>query len=291
MEIFMKKISFTDISVPVIRHTFKQRFFLAKACQKLPLFAMVVNKLFFDGDDIQVLPMDKTVRNNTSIQRIDVNIPVPISENSTVPSDVLKLMIQKSNYRFILNFCICRTSNNCEKFPHDLGCIFLGKGASRISPSLGKLVSVEEAIKHVEKCGEAGLVHIIGRNKIDSIWLNAGNHEELLTICNCCDCCCLWKMAKDLPNHIGNSLMPMEGIELVYNQEFCTLCGACAKDKCFVDALSMENGKIKIDNTRCRICGRCVDSCEHNGLSILMDSDAVSRSLEHVEKLVNVKIK
>lgn len=291
MEIFMKKISFTDISVPVIRHTFKQRFFLAKACQKLPPFARVVNKLFFDGDDIQVLPMDKTVRNNTSIQRIDVNIPLAMSDNSPVPSDVLKLMIQKSNYRFILNFCICRTSNNCEKFPHDLGCLFLGKGASRISPSLGKLVSVEEAIKHVEKCGEAGLVHIIGRNKIDSIWLNAGNHEELLTICNCCDCCCLWKMAKDLPNHIGNSLMPMEGIELVYNQEFCTLCGACAEDKCFVDALSMENGKIKIDNTRCRICGRCVDSCEHNGLSILMDSDAVSRSLEHVEKLVNVKIK
>jgi len=287
----MKKISFTDISVLVIKHTFKQRFFLAKACQKLPPLTMIVKKLFFDGDDIQVLPMDKTVRNNSAIQKIDVNSPIPISDNSPVPSDVLRLMIQRSRYRFILNFCICRTSNNCKKFPHDLGCLFLGKGASRISPSMGKLVSVEEAFNHIEKCGEAGLVHIIGRNKIDSIWLNAGSHEELLTICNCCDCCCLWKMAKDLPDHIGNSLMPMEGIELVYNKEFCTLCRACTKEKCFVDALSMENGEIKIDKERCRICGRCVDSCKYNGLSILMDSDTVERSLEHVEKLVDVKIK
>jgi len=287
----MKKISFTDISVPVIRLTFKKRFILAKACKKLPPFAKIVNKLFFDGDDIQVLPMDKTVKNNSPIQRIDVNSSIPMSDSSPVPSDVLRLMIQKSRYRFILNFCICRTSNNCEKFLHELGCLFLGKGASRISPSVGKLVSVEEAINHVEKCGEAGLVHIIGRNKIDSIWLNAGNHEELLTICNCCDCCCLWKMAKDLPDHIGNNLMPMEGIELVYDQEFCTLCRECTKDKCFVDAISMENGRIKIDKTRCRICGRCVDSCEHNALSILMDSNTVRCSLEHVEKLVDVKTK
>lgn len=160
----MKKIRFTDISVPVIKHTFKQRFWLAKTCTKLPPVAWAVKKLFFDGDDIRVLPMDKTVRITSSIQSVEVNSTVPFSDSSPVPSDVLKLMIKKSRYRFIMNFCICRTSNSCEKFPQDLGCLFLGKGASKISPSVGRLVSEEEAIKHIEKCGNAGLVHIIGRN-------------------------------------------------------------------------------------------------------------------------------
>lgn len=98
-------------------------------------------------------------------------------------------------------------------------------------------------------------------------------------------------MVKDLPDPIGKSLMPMEGIELVYNRELCTLCGACIKNKCFVDALSMERDGMTIDKTKCRICGRCVDSCNHDGLTILMDSDTVKRSIEHVEKLVDVNIK
>lgn len=284
----MKIIRFTDVSVTVIKHTFKQRFVLAKICNTLPPVAWVVKKLFFDGDDIQVLPMDKAVKKNSLVQSIDVDSNVPLSESSPVPSDVLRLMIKQSRYRFILNFCICRTANNCEKFPHDLGCLFLGKGASRISPSVGMPVSVDEAIAHIEKCGEAGLVHIIGRNKIDSIWLNAGKHDELLTICNCCDCCCLWKMATYLPEHIGSSLMPMDGIELVYNQDFCTLCGACTKDECFVHAITMDSDGVTIDKKRCRKCGRCVDSCSHGGLTISMDSDTVNRSLEHVEKLVDV---
>ncbi|MTK64104.1 MAG: 4Fe-4S ferredoxin [Methanobacterium sp.] len=286
----MKKIRFTDISVPVIRLTFKQRFWLAKTCNKIPPVAWVVKKIFFDGDDIQVLPMDKVVQKNSLIKSIDVDNHVPLVKSSPVPSDVLKLMIQKSRYRFIMNFCICRTANNCEKFPHELGCLFLGKGASRISPNVGRLASIDEAIEHIEKCGEAGLVHIIGRNKIDCLWLNAGKHDELLTICNCCDCCCLWKMAPYLPEQIGNSLMPMEGIELVYNPKFCTLCGACTREKCFVHAITMETDGINIDKVRCKKCGRCVDSCKYNGLTISMDSDTINRSIEHVEKLVDVKL-
>ena len=112
-----------------------------------------------------------------------------------MPSQVLKEMIMKSRYHFIMDSCICRVSNDCKDYPQELGCLFLGKGAKRISPKLGKAVTAEEAMEHVNKCQEAGLVHIIGRNKIDSIWLNTGPKEELLSICNCCPCCCLWKMA------------------------------------------------------------------------------------------------
>ncbi len=97
-------------------------------------------------------------------------------------------------------------------------------------------------------------------------------------------------MAPELPEHIGNSLMPMDGIELVYNRDFCTLCGACTKDECFVHAITMDTDGVTIDRKRCRKCGRCVDSCSLGGLTISMDSDTVNRSLEHVEKLVDVNM-
>ena len=49
-----------------------------------------------------------------------------------------------------------------------------GNGVIRISNKLNSIVNSDEAIEHVDKCHEAGLVHIIGRNKIDSVWLNIG---------------------------------------------------------------------------------------------------------------------
>ena len=40
-----------------------------------------------------------------------------------------------------------------------------GNGVIRISNKLNNIVNSDEAIEHVDKCHEAGLVHIIGRNK------------------------------------------------------------------------------------------------------------------------------
>ncbi|MDY6794139.1 MAG: hypothetical protein SWK76_02475 [Actinomycetota bacterium] len=58
-----------------------------------------------------------------------------------------------------------------------------------INPKLGRRVTREEAREHVRRCREAGLFHIIGRNKIDMVWLNIRLGQRLLTICNCCPCC------------------------------------------------------------------------------------------------------
>ncbi len=54
----MYNMRFSDISIKFIKLTFKSRFFMAKTCKKLPFVSKVVNKLLFEGDDIQVLPRD-----------------------------------------------------------------------------------------------------------------------------------------------------------------------------------------------------------------------------------------
>lgn len=288
----MPKISFSDISVRVINFTFNSRFFLAKTCQKLPPLAWVVDKLFFEGDDMQVLPRDTaiTTQDSGNVQELEVNESVPIhNENTVLPSQVLGKMIQKSKYHFIMDSCICRTSNNCQDYPQDLGCLFLGKGSKKISTKLGRAVTAKEAMEHIEKCSEVGLVPIIGRNKIDSVWLNTGPKEELLSICHCCQCCCLWKMTPNLPEDLGSSFSAMEGVRIIFNEDNCNGCGLCAEDTCFLDAITIIDGKAKRDEEKCRICGRCAEICPRNAVIIRMDEDAVKRSLNRVEPLVDVE--
>jgi len=286
----LSKITFSDISVKVIKLTFKSRFTFAKLCRKIPLIANVVDKLFFEEDDIQVLPRDSSIKSNNTVlcEEITINRDVEVPENIMLPSIVLKEMIMKSKYHVIMDSCICRVSNDCKDYPQKLGCLFLGRGSKRISPKLGKVVSSYEAIEHVDKCQEAGLVHIIGRNKIDSVWLNTGPKEELLSICACCPCCCLWKMTPNLPEHIGKSFSKMEGVELKLDKTLCTNCGKCMKDICFVEAISAENGKASIDMTKCRACGRCAEVCSTGALTIQMEENGVKDSIKRVDSLIDV---
>lgn len=313
----MIKIKFSDISVKIIKLTFKGRFFLARTCNKLPFLAKIVGKLLFEGDDIQVLPRDESLKSaqqkifitlsdsiklnseplnlksldSLMIKEIEINKDIPLTrEDTLLPSEILKEMIRKSKYHFIMDSCICRVSNNCKDYPHELGCLFLGKGATRVSTKLGKLVSKEEAMEYIDTCQKSGLNHIIGRNKIDSVWLNTGPKEELLSICACCPCCCLWKMTPELPQEIRKSFAPMIGAEIIFNQDLCNGCGKCSRNICFLNAITLEDGKAKIDKSICCCCGRCAESCLQDAITIKIEEDAIKRSLQHVEKLVDVEL-
>lgn len=288
----MSKIRFSDISVKIIQLSFNSRFILAKTCRKVPPLAKLVDKLFFEGDDIQVLPRDSSIKpHNYSIKEVEINKHIDVPEDIELPSQVLKEMIRKSKYHFIMDSCICRVSNDCNDYPHELGCLFLGKGSKRISINLGKPVSVDEAIEHVDKCQKAGLVNIIGRNKIDSVWLNTGPKEELLSICGCCPCCCLWKMTTELPQNMGKNFSKMVGVEIKLNKGLCIGCRKCAEDICFLDAISIGDGKSCIDMDRCRACGRCAEICPSDAITVKISSDAIKRSIKRVEPLVDIKLK
>jgi ferredoxin len=286
----MSRITFSDFSILIIKNTFKTRFLLAKACKKVPPLAGMVNKLFFEGDDLLVLPRDGTINSSHKIEEIEINKDIDVSQEDTVlPSQILKEMIMNSKYHFIMNSCICRVCSDCNDYPHNLGCLFLGKGSKKISPKLGKPVTPQEAMEHVDKCQKAGLVHIVGRNKLDSFWLNTGPKEDLLTICNCCPCCCLWKMAPDLPENMGKSFAPMIGARIKFNQDLCIGCGKCGDNICFVDAITMENEKAVIDIEKCRCCGRCVEVCSKGVFNMEIDPNSVENSIEHIKKLVDVE--
>lgn len=270
---------------------FRWRFIVARATRLDPV-GRLVGRMLFDEDRMMYLPKD-TVAQKALEKTVTVQLDKRFEAASMVlPSQVLEHFIRESQYRFVMDFCICRQANDCQSYPKNYGCLFLGRGALKIDRRYGRLVTAEEAIEHMRRCREAGLVHLIGRNKIDAVVFDTGRKEDLLSICSCCPCCCLWKMLPDLNEGISSGVTRMPGVSVVATDK-CTGCGECVNSKvCFVGALSLNNRKIQIDQDRCRACGRCIEICTNDALELkIEDKDFLQKSIEIIEPLVDVRAK
>ncbi|MDR0886739.1 MAG: 4Fe-4S binding protein [Clostridiales Family XIII bacterium] len=50
------------------------------------------------------------------------------------------------------------------------------------------------------------------------------------------------------------------GYSISFDKDACTLCGVCVA-ACREDAISIEDGNLKLEEGKCNHCGRCVKSC------------------------------
>ena len=194
--------------VNLVKKYFPSRFSLAKLT-KVPVVGRMIDYGLFEGDDIIYLPKDDVIQ---------INEPIGGPEEAVLPSRLLNHFIGEAKYHWVMNSCICRDASRCQSHPLDLGCLFLGEAVLEINPELGRLVTREEALAHVRRCREAGLVHLIGRNKLDSVWLGVHPGHKLLTICNCCPCCCLWKMLPHIDPSIGRKIHRMPSVTVTVTE-------------------------------------------------------------------------
>ncbi len=269
--------------VSLLKMAFPSRALAARAT-RVPMLGRVIDRWLFEGDHLFYLPKDDALRTDTVIQ-IDEAVDLP--GEMMVPSRVVEHFIRGAGTRWIMNNCICRDASHCEDYPIDLGCLFLGAAASGINPSLGRLVTEEEALEHVQRCREAGLVHLIGRNKLDTVWLGVGPGDRLLTICNCCPCCCLWRMLPDLSPEIAAKTMAMPGVSVVVTGE-CVACGTCTQGICFVDAIHLDGSGAVISDA-CRGCGRCVEVCPQEAIELTLEAGrSVEETVGRLSSLVKV---
>ncbi len=263
--------------VNLIKKVFPQRFWMARLTN-LPLVGDVVDWGLFDGDDLYYLPTDRSVVVNESISN---------PGDYVLPSQIVDHFIDAARHLWVMNFCLCREGSQCEDYSQQLGCLFLGEAVHQINPQLGRLVSRKEARQHVEKCRDAGLVHMIGRNKLDVMWLGAGPAERLLTICNCCPCCCLWKVLPEITPQISAKVNRLPGVSVFVNDD-CLGCGDCTQGICFVDAIQLVDDRAQISEN-CRGCGQCVDVCPNDAIEISIQAeDYVGRAIQHISQLVDV---
>jgi ferredoxin len=263
--------------VELIKKTFPNRFLVAKAT-RVPLLGGLLDRWLFGGDDLIYLPADRVIQ---------VNHPVDLPTEMVLPSQVVEHFIEQASTHWIMNACICRDASGCQDYAIDLGCLFLGQAAMGINPQLGRLVTKAEALEHVRRCREAGLVHLIGRNKLDTLWLGIGPGHKLLTICNCCPCCCLWRVLPHVAPRISAKVTRMPGV-IVQVTERCIGCETCTQDVCFVDAIRLVDDRAVISDA-CQGCGRCVDVCPQRAIELSIEHGRfVEASVARIAPLIDL---
>ena len=281
-----------DIPKRLVKYLFNARFFLFGLTRRSKILKKLFDRLFFEGNEIFILPNRNSLAktNDTIDINIEINQSFKKDESEFVPSEIIKKVIKEAKDIVIMHECFCRSSSDCQKFPHDFGCIFLGSASKRISSKYARTATVEEALEHVDLADSMGLSHLIGRNKLDSLFLNAGPKEDLLTICHCCPCCCLWKFIPDLDDDISAKVMKLEGVEVHTVNDNCRNCKRCLDDDvCLGDAISLEDGKIVINQEKCLGCGYCVQVCDFDAIELTYNQKSVDSVLSRIGELVDYK--
>ncbi|MGC9780950.1 MAG: 4Fe-4S binding protein [Candidatus Heimdallarchaeota archaeon] len=80
----------------------------------------------------------------------------------------------------------------------------------------------------------------------------------------------------------------MPGIKITVSEK-CIGCGDCQQDICFINAISMKNGKAVINETICRGCGRCINVCKQKAIELtIFDPEFLNESLRRISSAVEV---
>ncbi len=219
-------------------------------------------------------------------------VMLPINEelkidNVPLPYPIIEEFIEKSSHRMIMTVCGCRQAYSCPNHPIELGCINLGESVLDLSPGLGRLASKQEALDHVKKAIDNGLVPYIGKGRIDNTLYGIPDKGKLMGLCFCCHCCCLTDAFNTLSADYFNRLFPrIEEIKFEVT-DACTGCGTCL-EYCLYKAITIENG-VAVQNDMCRQCGRCATYCPTKAITVSMDnSDFKDALIQRISSKVDI---
>ena len=242
----------------------------------------LMEKKFLEHDDKGFyMPQDGAIPINKTL-----DAPVDI----VPPIQVIDHFIDMSSHIARMNYCMCRTSNDCKDYHQtDNSCLFLGEAAKDIHPDLCQSITKEEAKKHMRRCREAGLLSLVARAKFDAMWLGVSPEHKLLTICSCCPCCCIAaavpKVGEPLKKTLRRAFAKMPGVDISVN-EACTGCGKCV-EACMFAGITLE-GDMAVLNEECRACGRCAEVCPSQALELSLDDNYLKESIDLLSPIVDV---
>lgn len=189
---------------------------------------------------------------------IPVHEAVSGTESVALPFPLLTPLVEAASARFVLEACLCRRAEGCQNHPAEIGCLFLGDAAARIHPELGRPTNAAEALDHVQRALEAGLVPMVVHASFDA-WILGIPYDRMLAVCFCCDCCCTVRHGlREGPLAFWETVLPLPGLSVEAGPE-CLACGTCA-GVCPVGAINLEDGRAFVAAT-CKVCGACVTAC------------------------------
>jgi UDP-glucose 4-epimerase len=228
---------------------------------------------------------------------ISVRHKIETKQNVALPYPLLAPLVENASARTILNECPCRRAERCANYPRDLGCLFLGDGAAQIHAELGREATPAEALAHVERAMEAGLVPTILHSCFDAYLLDIP-YRRMLAICFCCDCCCTVRHSIDVDAPgFRETVVRLPGLNVEVGPA-CTGCGRCIAT-CPVQAISLHASDAQtapdvpsgdgtsavIDPERCKGCGRCLAICPTSAIHLHLPKP--TQTLEHLQARIS----
>lgn len=223
----------------------------------------------------------------TNVSWLPVNERIERGPDTPLPPEVVADYIRRSPYRAIVDFCGCRKSWECKSYPEDIGCLLMGESARDIPASVSHLASEEEALNHLKKAVDAGLVPVIGKARVDNFIYGVRDRGKMLTVCFCCECCCITRNLRYLPTeHLDRIFVPLEGASIEVTDK-CVGCGTCV-EHCFIGAVSVRDGRAVIGE-RCRVCGRCATHCPNEAIRVKLGRPDYKKMVaERIERFVDL---
>lgn len=221
----------------------------------------------------------------TDMRWLPINEDITMPEDAPLPLAVLDRLIEEASHRVIVPYCGCRKGFACEDYPHDIGCLMMGDSALEIERFPMREVAVEEAREHARKAVEAGLVPVVGKARVDNFIFGVKDRKRLLTVCFCCECCCITRYTRFAPAKLLEPTFPrLEGLSIEVT-EACTGCGKCAK-RCYMEAIEVVDGRA-VMNEYCRTCGRCAAICPEGAIEMRIDDpEFVEKTVERIGSYV-----
>jgi ferredoxin len=219
---------------------------------------------------------------------IPVHETVSGTESVTLPLPLLTPLVESASGRFILEACLCRRAEGCQNHPVDIGCLFLGDAAAAIHPELGRPTGVPEALAHVQRALEAGLVPMVVHASFDA-WILGIPYRRMLAVCFCCDCCCTVRHGlREGPPAFWETVRRLPGLSVEAGPE-CVACGTCL-EACPVGVISLEGGRARV-GAACKGCGRCVAACPTGAMHLAIEPgiDVLGALLSRVEGRTEIR--
>jgi len=189
---------------------------------------------------------------------------------AVTPISMVRKAIEESSYRMIMAKCMCRDLHTCKNYPIELACIMIGEASRKmVSSGLGHYATVEEAVGHLERAAQLGMVASCAWTEVESLWMGISpqQHEKYIEICLCCPCCCIGfhqlKQVMSVP--FMRDRFRSVGWR-AYGTDDCISCGQCV-DICPMEAIELSGKGISVSD-ECMGCGLCAFKCPEEAITM-----------------------
>ncbi len=219
-----------------------------------------------------MMPLNVDV-DEPNVMNLDLDV-TDKGEKVVLPIDFVKESLKHMKYISGMKTCLCREANDCQDYPIDMACIFMGEPAKTVVENgLAVPLTYEEACARVDRAAELGLVAQAVWIEVEQMLWGVRNDEmdKFLEICFCCPCCCIgMRLARNATAKERIRFQPA-GWTAVADRTACTGCGLCVGGEhgCHMEAIKIgEDGKVVIDQEICVGCGICKARCPSGVIKI-----------------------